>query len=87
LKFALNRAYPNPFNATTKLTWQLDKSGDYELAVFNMLGQKVEVIGSGYADAGSYTKIWNASRLPSGVYFVQLRSQNKQQTQKLMYLK
>jgi len=87
LKFALNRAYPNPFNATTKLTWQLDKSGDYELAVFNMLGQKVEIIGRGYANAGSYTKTWNASHLPSGVYFVQLRSQNKQQTQKLMYLK
>ncbi|MDD5766223.1 MAG: lamin tail domain-containing protein [Candidatus Marinimicrobia bacterium] len=87
LKFALNRAYPNPFNATTKLTWQLDKSGDYELAIFNMLGQKVEVIGRGYANAGSYTKTWNASHLPSGVYFVQLRSQNKQQTQKLMYLK
>ncbi|MDO9549210.1 MAG: T9SS type A sorting domain-containing protein, partial [Candidatus Marinimicrobia bacterium] len=87
LKFALNPAFPNPFNASTKISWQLDKNGNYELAVFNILGQKIDVIGSGYATAGSYLKVWNASRFPSGVYFVQLQAENKVKTQKLMYLK
>jgi hypothetical protein len=87
LVFNLSPAYPNPFNPETNINWQLSKNGKYELAVYNMLGQKIDVIGSGYAAAGSYSKVWNASRFPSGVYFVQLKAENKVQTQKLLYLK
>jgi predicted extracellular nuclease len=87
LVFSLSPAYPNPFNPQTRINWQLSRNGKYELAVYNMLGQKIDVIGSGYANAGSYSKVWNASQFPSGVYFVQLKAENKVQTQKLLYLK
>jgi len=87
LVFSLSPAYPNPFNPETRINWQLSKNGKYELAVYNMLGQKIDVIGSGYATAGSFSKVWNASHFPSGVYFVQLKAENKVQTQKLLFLK
>jgi len=87
LTFKLSPAYPNPFNPETKINWQLSRNGKYEVAVFNLLGQKIDVIGSGYAAAGSYSKVWNASQFPSGVYFVQLQAENKIQTQKLLFLK
>jgi len=87
LTFKLNPAYPNPFNPVTTISWQLDKNGAYEVAVFNVLGQKIDVIASGYATAGSYAKVWNAAKVPSGVYFVQLQAGNRVKTQKMLYLK
>jgi hypothetical protein len=39
--FMLNPAYPNPFNPVTQLTWHLDRAGDYQLSVYNVLGQKI----------------------------------------------
>ncbi|HOU16921.1 MAG TPA: lamin tail domain-containing protein [Candidatus Marinimicrobia bacterium] len=87
LTFKLNPAYPNPFNPATTISWQLDKNGAYEVVVFNVLGQKIDVIASGYATAGSYAKIWNAAKFPSGVYFVQLQAGNRVRTQKMLYLK
>ncbi len=87
LTFKLNPAYPNPFNPATTISWQLDKNGAYEVVVFNVLGQKIDVIASGYATAGSYAKVWNAAKFPSGVYFVQLQAGNRVRTQKMLYLK
>jgi len=87
LQFALNPVYPNPFNPSTKISWQLDQNGIYELTIFNILGQKIEVIRSGYADAGSYSMTWNASKFPSGIYFLQLQAGNRVKTQKMLYLK
>ena len=87
LQFALNPVYPNPFNPSTKISWQLDQNGNYELTIFNILGQKIEVIRSGYAYAGSYSMTWNASKFPSGIYFLQLQAGNRVKTQKMLYLK
>jgi len=87
LVFNLNQAYPNPFNPATTISWELDKNSAFEIAVFNILGQKIDVIASGYAHAGSYSKVWDASRFTSGVYFVQLQAGNRVKTQKMLYLK
>ncbi|MBU4445674.1 T9SS type A sorting domain-containing protein, partial [bacterium] len=85
--FKLNPAYPNPFNPSTNIHWQMDKSCDYELAAFNILGQKVDVISGGFGLAGFYTKTWNANNFPTGVYFIQLISENRKLTQKVILLK
>lgn len=86
-KFELEPAYPNPFNPTTKISWHLDRTGEFELATFNMLGQKVDVISKSFGPAGAYTVNWNASQLPSGVYFIQLESHGRHMTQKVLLLK
>jgi len=87
LTFKLDPAYPNPFNPSTTISWQLDKNGAFEVAAFNVLGQKVDLIASGYATAGNYSKVWNAAKFPSGVYFVQLQAGNRIKTRKMLYLK
>ncbi|MBU0712671.1 lamin tail domain-containing protein [bacterium] len=87
MKFDLQPAYPNPFNPSTTISWNLDRAGDYELAAYNMLGQKVDVISKSFGPAGAYTINWNARQLPSGVYFIQLDAQDRHITQKVLLIK
>jgi len=87
VKFDLHPAYPNPFNPTTTISWNLDHAGEYELAAYNMVGQKVDVISKSFGPAGAYTVNWNAGSLPSGVYFIQLDAQNRHLTQKVLLIK
>ncbi len=86
-KFDLQPAYPNPFNPTTTIAWHLDRAGDYKLTVYNIVGQKVDVISKRFAAAGAYSINWNAGQLPSGVYFIQLDAQNRHLTQKVLLIK
>jgi len=87
VKFDLHPAFPNPFNPTTTISWNLDHAGEYELAAYNMVGQKVDVISKSFGPAGAYTVNWNAGSLPSGVYFIQLDAQNRHLTQKVLLIK
>jgi hypothetical protein len=65
----------------------LNESGDYELSAYNLLGQKVVTISSGYGEPGSFSIIWETKNLPSGVYFVVLKSENRSAIQKVMLLR
>ena len=87
MKFELQPAYPNPFNPTTTITWHLDRAGDYELAAYNIVGQKVDVISKHFGTTGAYSVNWNAGNLPSGIYFIQLDAQNRHLTQKVLLIK
>jgi len=72
--FHLSRNYPNPFNSTTAFDLSLPQSSDVTLVVHSSLGQRVSAVEIRSLDAGSHTIFWNASSLPSGVYFVTLES-------------
>jgi len=85
--FGLHTAYPNPFNPSTTLAWTMDHSGEHELSVYNIIGQRVAVLSSGFMDAGSYTSTWQAGELSSGVYFVQLTSEHKKDIHKILLVK
>ena len=85
--FGLHTAYPNPFNPSTTLAWTMDHSGEHELSVYNIIGQRVAVLSSGFMNAGSYTSTWQAGELSSGVYFVQLTSEHKKDIHKILLVK
>ena len=87
LEFALGDAYPNPFNPATTISWQLPQAGQHELAVFNILGQKIQVLSSGHTTAGKHLTRWEAGDQPSGIYFIQLTSQGQTQVQKVTLLR
>jgi len=70
--FALGHNYPNPFNPVTHITYKLPHDAKVELAIFNLLGQRVETLVNGRQSAGSYTITWNVSQGASGVYFYTL---------------
>ena len=85
--FSISEAYPNPFNPTTTMTLTMPVSGEITVEVYNVLGQVVATLASGYMEASTYTLTWDASNASSGVYFVQADAKGFTKTQKLMVVK
>ncbi len=83
----LNQNYPNPFNPTTRISFQIGNYGFVSLKVFNLLGQEVATLVSEKLQPGEYQKQWNATGMPSGVYYYQLRAGNYIETRKLVLLR
>lgn len=80
-------AYPNPFNASTTITFETGGEKRVLLVLYNLMGQEVQRLAEGRYPAGRHQVRMDGSRLPSGVYLVRLRSGAGAQTQKLLLLK
>jgi hypothetical protein len=85
--FSLLPPYPNPFNPTTIISYFLPRSSEIQVDIYNLLGQRVETLFNGRQEGGVHSVRWDASNSASGIYFVQLRSQNLTQTRKMLLLK
>lgn len=85
--FALRQNYPNPFNPSTGIQYDLPAASNVRLAVYDMLGREVAVLMDGEQEAGSYTARFDASPLPSGVYFARLTAGKHVATQKMLLMK
>ncbi len=72
LGFKLNPAYPNPFNPATNISFEIPASGQVNLSVYSITGQKVAEVFNGYRSLGIHTLTWNASQMASGVYVVRI---------------
>ena len=86
-EFVLEQNYPNPFNPSTTIKFTVPKREYVNLTVFNLLGQKVETLISEEKNKGSYEVRFNASNLPSGVYFYRIRAGNSVKTKKMTLLR
>jgi GH35 family endo-1,4-beta-xylanase len=85
--FSLGQNYPNPFNPTTRINYSVPVSGYVSLKVYSILGAEVATLYSGHRQAGDYSLTFNASGLPSGVYFYRLQSSTFSNTKKLTLMK
>ena len=85
--FSLENAYPNPFNPTTLISYDLPRSTHVMLVVYNPLGQEVAVLVNATQDAGHYRVEWNAKDVPTGVYFYRLQAGSFSQVGKMLLLK
>ena len=87
--FTLSDAYPNPFNPVTTMTLAMPVSGEVTVEVYNLLGQVVATLASGYMEASSipYKLTWDAADVSSGMYFVRAEATGFVQIQKLVLLK
>ena len=85
--FSLEQNYPNPFNPTTTISFTLPISTQVELTIYDMLGQKIQVLEQGVLSAGAYNRSFNASSLPTGIYFYRLQAAGFSQVQKMTLLK
>ncbi len=83
----LEQNYPNPFNPETTINFSLPVSGNVDLAVYNLLGQKVASLASGFRNAGTYTVRWNAAQVSSGWYIYSLRANGQVMNRKMLLLK
>jgi sugar lactone lactonase YvrE len=85
--FQLEQNYPNPFNPTTNIRFQIADRGFATLKVFNVLGNEIETLVNKELEEGEYKFTFDASGIPSGIYFYQLKVGSFIQTNKMVYLK
>jgi hypothetical protein len=87
-KFMLYDAYPNPFNPSTTIKFNLAKAGNISLKVYNVVGQLVKsVVSNEFKEKGEYQLNLNMNNLSSGVYFYTLTQGAQQVTKKMVLLK
>jgi hypothetical protein len=85
--FSLDRAYPNPFNPTTTLSFTIPIDSEVSLSVYNMQGREVSTLIDANMEAGYHSVVWNADCHSSGMYFVKMVAGEFVNTQKLMLIK
>jgi Secretion system C-terminal sorting domain len=85
--YSLVQNYPNPFNPTTTISYSLKKAGLITLKVYDILGKEVVTLVNENQEAGNYSVKFNASHLPSGIYFYKISSGIYTATKKLILLK
>ena len=85
--FALSQNYPNPFNPNTIISYSLPIASNVKLMVYNSIGQTVKVLENGYKEAGIYNLSFNASELPSGIYFYKIEAGQYTQIKKMILVK
>lgn len=70
--FELLQNFPNPFNPSTTISYLLPYSSQVDIRIYNILGQEIATLATGEQEAGYHEELWNASSVPSGVFFSQL---------------
>ena len=85
--FTLYPPSPNPFNASTAISYQLQAASDVELVVYDVQSREVARLVGGNMLAGEYEVLFDGGNLPSGVYFAHFAAGNFQQTRKIILLK
>jgi hypothetical protein len=79
--------YPNPFNPTTTISYQLPQDGFVTLKVYDILGKEVATLVNENKNAGYYNVTFDASKLTSGIYIYRIRANNYVQSKKMMLVK
>jgi hypothetical protein len=85
--FALQQNYPNPFNPSTTISFSLPSRSFVSLKVIDVMGHDVATLISEEMPAGNFARQWNASSLPSGVFFYRLQAGLFSETRKLVLLR
>jgi len=85
--FEISKLYPNPFNPSTEVSFSLSIDGHVQLAAYDIRGQKVGIIFEGAQTVGQHSYTWNASNLPSGVYYIRLQAGELITSQKALLIK
>ncbi len=86
-EFALRQNFPNPFNPSTIIGYDLPARSRVLMTVFNTLGQHVAALQNGEQEAGYHEVKFDASGLPSGMYFYRLQAGDYVATKKLLLLR
>jgi photosystem II stability/assembly factor-like uncharacterized protein len=85
--YMLEQNYPNPFNPITKIRYSVPQNVFVNLSIYNSLGERVDLLENEMKEAGFYEIEFNASHLPSGIYFYTLSSDRFISTKKMILLK
>ena len=91
-EFALRNNYPNPFNPSTTIKYQLPDAADVRLEIYNVVGQSVRTLVDQQEAAGRYELQWDATNnngqsLSSGIYFYRIQAGAFQEVKKMLLMK
>ncbi|MCX7833328.1 MAG: T9SS type A sorting domain-containing protein, partial [Ignavibacteria bacterium] len=86
-EYKLEQNYPNPFNPTTTISFSLPKSAFVTIKVYDVLGKEIRTILSENKDAGNHSLLFDATDLPSGIYYYKIVANNFVDTKKMILLK
>lgn len=91
-QFELKQNFPNPFNPSTTIAYQVPEYTNVSITIFNVLGKEVRRLVNDYKEAGNYQVEWDGRdndgrRVSTGVYFYQMTTMNYQTVKKLMVQK
>ena len=87
IKYSLKQNYPNPFNPSTKIEFSIQDFGFVSLKVYDILGNEVTTLVNSEKPVGVYKVEWDATGIPSGVYFYQLKTEGFVETKKMILMK
>jgi len=79
--------YPNPFNSFTTIEYGLPEAGNVNIAIYDLLGRKVETLVNEEMQAGRHQVVWEADRYASGLYFYRIDAGDYSDTKRMVYLK
>lgn len=85
--FSLEQNFPNPFNPSTRINYQIAKDNFVTLKVYDIIGNEVAALVNNQQPAGKYSVDFNSANLPSGVYLYRLQAGNYIQTRKMTLIK
>ena len=86
-EYALHQSYPNPFNPTTQLQFDVPKESLVDIAIYNVMGQEVAHPVSTIYQPGRYNVTFDASGLPSGMYIARMQASGFSAVNKMMLLR
>jgi photosystem II stability/assembly factor-like uncharacterized protein len=85
--YKLYNNYPNPFNPSTNIKFQIKDSRFTTLKIYDILGKEIERLVNEKLSPGTYSIDWNATQYPSGIYFYRLQSENFTDVKRMMFVK
>ncbi len=86
-KFSVSKAYPNPFNPSTHVQFELEKPSHIRVSVYNATGRLVHVLQEGIQAAGRHELTWEAASFGSGIYFIRIQAGQQLVQRKCLLLK
>jgi plastocyanin len=85
--YNLEQNFPNPFNPSTNIRFDLPKNSHVKLIIYNILGEQQAILVNNQLSAGSYKVDWNAVAFPSGIYFYILSTDDYKSVKKMVLAK
>ena len=86
-KFIFSQSYPNPFNSTSNIIFDLFESAEVRLEIYNILGQHLETLIDKHLNAGNHIVNWDAGGYSSGLYFYKLTTANESLIRRMTLIK
>ena len=91
-EFALKQNYPNPFNPVTRILYDIPEASNVTITIYNLLGNQVKTLVSGYQEPGYKSILWNATNergapVSAGMYLYSIKAGDFRQTKKMLLLK